>query len=381
MKKIFVLASLILMSSLALSANTRKQITFVDENGVGRTDVTSVTIYTVSTETAETIYGSTDNTIAVTNPMTPTSTNTGLNAAAGWVVFWSSADTYDMKVTIGGMSFKFSTVKTADKSFMIPYALTGTVVSGDVAKQIWVSTFGSDTVGVGTFTSPYATPRHAFTRITATRKTILLMPGEYDTGAGGTLDEILWPNVTGVVVCAPLGNVTLSQSRLATIFTISPTYTASTFEVTLSGIDFDTYASGEGVLINNVNMTKKLNVYINNCTFSGEAAGESVMVSHDSADNAIRVYVNGGGETWEGIVTFVCANTGDRLRIKNQILLGGITTTGNVAGEVFLENTGILTGAITIDNDHKLSTIGCWYQTDADPTVYTNCANAFATYE
>jgi hypothetical protein len=161
---------------------------------------------------------------------------------------------------------------------------------------------------------------------------------------------------------------------------ISPTYTTSTFEATLSNIEFDVLAEGSGLYIDNVNLTKKLNVYLNNCTFSGEAADGSIQVAHTSADNAIRVYVDGGGETWEGIATFVCANTGDRLRIKNQTLLGGITTTGDVAGEIFLENTGILTGAITIDNDHKLTTVGCRYQTDADPTVYTNCANAFATY-
>lgn len=379
MKKIFVLAILAIISQIALSAITRKQIKFVDENGVGRTDLTGVTVLDQNTETASTLYTTEAGTTAITNPMTTTSTNTGINSGTGEVIFCSASNTFDMKITVGGVTFKFSSVKTTDKSFMVPYALTGTVVIGDVSNQIWVSTTGSDTAGVGTFTNPYATPRHAVTMITATRKDVLLMPGEYDLGASGE-DAIAWPNISGVVIQAPFGGVTLTQSRIAEIFTISPTYTASTFEATLINIEFDVAGAASGVYIDNANMTKKLNVYVNNCTFSGEAADESIIVVHTSSDNAIRLYVNGGGETWEGIVTFACANTGDRLRIKNQILLGGITTTGDVAGEVFLENTGILTGAITIDNDHKLTTVGCWYQTDADPTVYTECANAFATY-
>lgn len=365
------------MSSFALSANTRKQIKFVDENGAIRTDVTSVTIFTVDTETAASLYTTTTTTTAITNPMTTSSTNTGINTGQGEAVFWSVANTFDMNVTVGGTTFKFFDVATTDKQFTILRVQSpGRTVMDLPTDAIWVATTGSNTSGNGSFGNPYATIVYAFTKITTARKTILVMPGEY-----AEVHTVYWPSITGVILKAPFKDVVVSNvGVVSSVIWIEPVYTASTFEAALDGIEVDGGSGYDGVVIDNQYMTKKLNVYMNNYTFSGDVDQKSIKVSHTSADNAIRVYVDGGGETWEGIATFVFANTGDRLRIKNTVLLGGITTTGAVAGEVFLQNTGILTGAITNDGANKLTTVGCWYQTDADPTVYTNCANAFATY-
>lgn len=359
--------------------STRKQIQFVDDQGKPVTGITSVTVWDVDTSTASTITADIEGATSVTNPMTTTSAKSLLFAAGGNVVWCSDADLHDISVVVGSNVLDFYDVGGTLTTLTIPRIVSAGKMGMDSSDYyIWVSPSGSDGVrGNGSFSTPYLTITKALASATTTRKTILAMPGEYVESA-----ELTWPNITGIVLAAPLGDVVISSSYAAsTVFYITPTYTATTFEATLSGIEISGESGNKGIMINNANVTKKLNVYLNNCTFSGEAQDASIAVAHGSADNAIRVYVNGSGETWEGIATFVCANTGDRLRIKNQILLGGLTTTGNVAGEVFLQNTGILTGAITIDNDHKLSTVGCWYQTDADPTVYTVCADAFATYQ
>ena len=83
MKKLFILALIALMASISLAANTQKQIRFVDENGDVRTDITSVTVWDLSTTTASTLTTTEAGGTSITNPMTTSSTNTGLDTGNG----------------------------------------------------------------------------------------------------------------------------------------------------------------------------------------------------------------------------------------------------------------------------------------------------------
>ena len=133
MKKLFILALVALMASITLAANTRKQIRFVDENGDVRTDITSVTVRDAGTTTGSTLTTTEAGGTSITNPMTTTSTNTGLDAGNGIISFNSAASSYDIKMTIGGLGVNLYSIPATKKQIMIPFRY-GPVVFNDDEK-------------------------------------------------------------------------------------------------------------------------------------------------------------------------------------------------------------------------------------------------------
>jgi len=139
MKKIFILALVALIASISLAANTQKQIRFVDENGDVRTDITSVTVRDLGTTTASTLTTDEAGSVSITNPMTTTSTNTGLDAGNGIITFCSAASSYDIKMTIGGVGVNLYSIPATKKQILLPFML-GPVVFND-AEALY---FGDD---------------------------------------------------------------------------------------------------------------------------------------------------------------------------------------------------------------------------------------------
>ncbi len=150
MKKLFILALIALMASISLAANTRKQIRFVDENGDARTDITSVTVRDVGTTTSSTLTTTEAGGTSITNPMTTTSTNTGLDAGNGIIIFNSAASSYDLQLTINGFDVNLYTIPATKKSIMIPF------MTGPVAETILAGTdvtYTTDITTSGMFTT------------------------------------------------------------------------------------------------------------------------------------------------------------------------------------------------------------------------------------
>jgi hypothetical protein len=174
-----------------------------------------------------------------------------------------------------------------------------------------------------------------------------------------------------------IGNVVISNADAAAqVLNLSPTYTASTFEATITNIAIaaDTQI---GLKIANAAMTKKLNVYLDGFTASMDTSGDSIDVAGTVAGQAIRIYAK--HLDLEGLLHFTINDAGSRLRVSDSRLMGGLTGAGAVAGEVTLLNVTMLTSGITVDGAQQLSNVGCIYATDADPAVYTEFANAYAT--
>lgn len=235
-----------------------------------------------------------------------------------------------------------------------------------------VSKTGNDTTGNGSWAAPYLTVTKAVSVWTATRSTIYVLAGEYEEAA-----TLTWPNVTGLSLIG-IGGVSISNGNSAAqVINISPTFTASTLEATIEGINIaaDTQI---GLKVANANMTKKLNIYLTGVTAEMDTSGDSVDVAGTVSGQAIRCYVKDCD--FEGLFHFTVNDSGSRLRVENTSFTGGLTTVGAVASEVSLRNSKILTSGITVAAEQKLTTVGCVYATDADPAVYTNCANAYATY-
>lgn len=237
---------------------------------------------------------------------------------------------------------------------------------------LWVDKARTDIYEAdGTFDRPYTTLTDALAATSTTYKTILMLPGEYEEAA-----MIDWPDITGITVIG-LGEVIISNgNEAAAVIDIHPTFTASTMEITMKNIaiDADTQI---GIRVDNAHMTKKLNIYMDGVEMGMSTSGDSVDVVDTVTTQAIRMYMKNC--TFEGLFHITGGNTGERYRFRNCDLTGGITMATAVAYEVTLVGCIILTSGVTQDSAVSYTTVGCVYATDADPAVYTECAEHLDT--
>jgi len=235
---------------------------------------------------------------------------------------------------------------------------------------IVVSPSGNDN-GKGSFTSPLLTLTKALSKATAARPTIIMLPGEYAEAA-----MIDWPDISGLSVIG-MGDVVISNANAAAaVIDFHVTYTAATFSATLKDltISADTQI---GIRVDNAHMTKKLNIYMDGVSCEMDTSGDSVDVVDTVTTQAIRIYARDC--SFEGLFHVTGGNAGERYRFTNCDFIGGLTTATAVAYEVTLIGCVMLKSGITVDNANQLTNVGCVYRTDADPAVYTEFANAYAT--
>jgi len=237
------------------------------------------------------------------------------------------------------------------------------------ATYVVVSQDGDDTYGNGSFGAPYLTIAAGIAALTAARKTLVVLPGEYSEAA------LVWPSITGLELVAPFGEVNITNSdAAAAVLTIAPTYSASTFEATIRGA-FNLFAAAQiGLKIANAAMTKKLIIDIDGLSCEQDTTGDSIDITGTVAGQAIRVYAK--NLNLEGLLHFTANDAGSRLRVDNSYLMGGLTTTGAVAAESTLLGVKMLTNGLSIATEWLSSNAGCIYQTDAGVcSAYVDTAN------
>ena len=247
--------------------------------------------------------------------------------------------------------------------------------SGQVDESaIYVSTGGNDTYGDGSRDNPYLTITKAITKLSTTRLTIFVMPGDYVEAA-----PLVWPNINGVrlVGLEGQGNIVISESSGGTeVIDITPTFTSASFEAFLENICVK-HTAQIGIEIDNANMTKKLLVHLKGVSTEQVSTGDSISIDNTASGNAIRVYMKECREI-EGLVHFTAANASDKFRAYDSVLAGGLTTAGAVTLEVMLQAVIVLAGALTIGDATALLTYrACLYRTDADPSVYSELADGY----
>jgi hypothetical protein len=241
---------------------------------------------------------------------------------------------------------------------------------------IVVAPDGSDTTGTGSWLSPVATLTKAFTLVTTSRLVIYVLPGSFVEAAG-----LVWPNINGIRVIGlgKLGNMSVSCAGAGPVLTINPTYTAANFQWAIENI-YIPHPAQVGISIDNAGLTHKMLGYFAGLSTWYSSSGDSIHVAHTVTTQAIRISGDGLDEI-AGLISLVAANSGDRFRVRNSTLMGGLSSTGAVASEITLLNTIILAGGLSaIDGANKFNHIGCGYRTNADPSVYTQLADAWATY-
>jgi len=128
MKKFIITMALLaimvpMMGSVALAAEYRLyQVQFCDERLEPLTNLSYVAVYNAGTVTAATLKAERSGDTAVTNPMTRSTTVTGLRPNNGLAQFYSTKTTVDLIVHVGGARVSFYGVKPSSKYFVVPYA-------------------------------------------------------------------------------------------------------------------------------------------------------------------------------------------------------------------------------------------------------------------
>jgi len=128
MKKIIMTVLLIaimlpMLGALVSAAEYRLyQVQFCDERLEPRTDLSYVAVYNPGSATAATIKAERSGDTSVTNPMTLTTTATGLRPNNGLAQFYSTKTSVDLIVHVGGIEVSFYGVKPSSKYFVVPYA-------------------------------------------------------------------------------------------------------------------------------------------------------------------------------------------------------------------------------------------------------------------
>jgi hypothetical protein len=251
-------------------------------------------------------------------------------------------------------------------------------IKTDTPEKIYVDPDGDDTNGDGSLFSPVATLTAALALVTTSRKKIVIRSGEYDEAAA-----LVWPDVDDVVLTCPDGVATISSSASTThVLGVDPAAAAGTWTFTLENICIS-HANGQiGLQVDNSAVGKRINMILKNFSSEAETTTDASIDINRSgaAGNAIRVYADGSGQVIEGLVTVITESTDDRFRFKGYRLTGGLTVVGAIASEVTLISCGVKTSGLTVDGANKLTNIHCWYETDANPNVYTVFNDAYATY-
>ena len=221
--------------------------------------------------------------------------------------------------------------------------------------QIWVSKDGRDSAN-GSRLAPYLTVTKALSEVTSSRKTIMVLPGEYaEAGA------LVWPTDVSGIQLIGVGNrweVVISASAGDEVITLTPGVQTSTFELTIQNIQFEHSDGQDGLVATNDAMTKKLNVYLGNVGFAGESDDFSVKCIHGDTDNAIRIYWDGGNGDCEGSIDLAQANDGDRFYADRIVISGDNFDFGtNIAGTVRMRYCEIAYRIFTAGGASTLATL------------------------
>jgi len=192
---------------------------------------------------------------------------------------------------------------------------------------IWVAPYGDDTYGDGSQRAPLATITAAFAAVSATRKNVFVLPGDYSEAA-----SLAWPAISEVslVGIGAQGSVVIRGATGENeVIEIAPGVLTSTFDAAIQNLQIRQASDDcNGIHIDNTDTTKKIILTVKNVSVEdGGGTGTAIATTHTDSDNAIRIYWSGCGEEIESQVSFTVANSGDRAYFNNVYLAGGLVTT------------------------------------------------------
>lgn len=197
-------------------------------------------------------------------------------------------------------------------------------------------------------------------------------------GPGTYTEDVTWSDANGVTLQAKHPGTVTIEAVTAFAISINPAAASGTWSATLRSLTLSHGDGLVGLLVNNTNVAKRINLYLDEVDIESETATDAAIDVNrgGTSSHAIRLYATGKGNTIEGLVDFITESTDDRVRFWGYRLIGGLTVTGAIVMEVTLVCCGVLTSGFSVASENVWNKIACYEETDANPNVHTATADA-----
>jgi hypothetical protein len=220
--------------------------------------------------------------------------------------------------------------------------------------NIWVNPNGVAANATGSITNPYTTLALAFAAISATKKTVCLMPGTYTLAAAQAL-----PVTQDGVKIIGFGDVIIAGADADQALSLTPGAQGAAFTISLKNIKITQYAAKKGLYIDDTAIDGAVTVNLDDCEFTMDTTGSSIDLLHAEAQ---AVTINCINSTFTGPVALDAINASDVFEFTRCKLTGGIVSdAGAVAADIILNNSEVLHAGVTGGNAAQVLTVNnCW---------------------
>lgn len=230
------------------------------------------------------------------------------------------------------------------------------------ANFIYGAPDGCDDVGIGSAERPFASVTKCLAEATATRNTVILMPGTYTETTGMT-----WPLISGISVIGfgSRWQTVIEADAGDQVIDVTPGVQASTFELSLQNVQISHGSGQDGLLLDNTAMTKKLNCYLGHVGFDGSSSDKGIITNQGDTNNAIRIYWDGQNGDVESDIYLDAGNDGNRFYAENVCFAAGLETAADaIEFQIQLRYCGVLHEGVTGGNAAQhFTAVGCFSKT------------------
>ena len=226
--------------------------------------------------------------------------------------------------------------------------------------MIWVAPWGVAANATGSLTNPYKTLASAFAAITASKKTVLVLPGTYTL----TAIQALPVTQSGVKIIG-LGYVNIVGANANQALSLTPGAQGAAFTINLENLNIAQYAAKKGLYIDDTAIDGAVTVNIKNCNFTMDTSGSSIDLLH-AVDQTVTLNISDSVLT--GPVTVDCINASDAFNFTRSNLAGGLASdTGAVTAAFKFQFCEILASGVS--GGHANQTVTALYCTASDGTL------------
>ena len=235
-------------------------------------------------------------------------------------------------------------------------------------KVIWVAPHGVAANATGAIVNPFATIAAALAAITATKKTVALMPGTYALSGIAVIPVAQ----TGVKIIGVGGAsaVIITADNANQAFSLTPGAQGAAYVITFEGLTINQYSAKKGLYIDDTAIDGSVTVNLKDCHLVMDSSGDSIDLLH--AVSGQTVILNCKDCTFTGIITVDCSNAGDRFNFTRCNLAGGLASNSGAVAAAFVFRYSILK-ATGVSGGASQQTVKALYcETDGDALVATS---------
>lgn len=216
----------------------------------------------------------------------------------------------------------------------------------------------------GSIAAPYATVQAGIAAMTATRNTLVILPGSYTLAASTAIPVA----ADGVKIIGVGGSsaVIIAGANADQALSLTPGAQGAAFTATIEGITINQYAAKKGLYIDDTAIDGTVTLNLKDVHFVMDSSGSSIDLLHAVSGQA--VIVNMEDCTATGAVAVDCANASDLFTFIRCDFAAGVSSDAtDIAAGFLFKWCEILASGFT--GGHSTQTVTALYCTASDNTL------------